>query len=111
MSAIKYDNIHLYAQFGHLDSANFRKHLTGKNIAYTELTYRPEAVNEALMPLSTWFDDGEGGKVQFADMPILIYDTVLWESQDKTERYAKRTFAKTAKDLPKDFTSKATKNV
>ena len=63
----------------------------------------------ALAPLSTWFEDGNGGRVQFTDFPIIIYDAVYWEAEDNTDRYAKRSYSKTTAGLPADFISKADK--
>ena len=106
---IKYDLIHLYSRNASIDSNNIRKYLTDNKIAFTELKYPVEQMEAALAPLSTWFEDGNGGCVQFTDFPIIIYDAVYWEAEDNTDRYAKRSYSKTTAGLPADFISKADK--
>ena len=106
---IKYDLIHLYSRNASIDSNNIRKYLTDNKIAFTELKYPVEQIEAALTPLSTWFEDGNGGRVQFTDFPIIIYDAVYWEAEDNTDRYAKRLYSKTTAGLPADFISKADK--
>ena len=106
---IKYDLIHLYSRNASIDSNNIRKYFTDNKIAFTELKYPVEQMEAALATLSTWFEDGNGGRVQFTDFPIIIYDAVYWEAEDNTDRYAKRAYSKTTAGLPADFISKADK--
>lgn len=107
---IKYDLIHLYSRNASVNSNSVRKYLTDNKIAFTELKYPVEQMEAALAPLSTWFEDGNGGRVQFTDFPIIIYDAVYWEAEDNTDRYAKRSYSKTTAGLPADFISKADKS-
>ena len=107
---IKYDLIHLYSRNASVNSNSVRKYLTDNKIAFTELKYPVEHMEAALAPLSTWFEDGNGGRVQFTDFPIIIYDAVYWEAEDNTDRYAKRSYSKTTAGLPADFISKADKS-
>jgi hypothetical protein len=106
---IKYDEIHLYSRYASIDSANIRTYLDNNNIKYIELQYPIEQVAEAIAPLNTWFDDGKGGRVQFADFPIITFDEVYWIADDATDRYTKRTYATQTSALPSDFLSKAEK--
>jgi hypothetical protein len=107
---IKYDLIHLHSRNASIDSDTVRKYLTDNKIAFIELKYPVEQMEAALTPLSTWFEDGNGGRVQFTDFPIIIYDAVLWEAEDNSDRYAKRSYSKTIAGLPADFISKADKS-
>jgi hypothetical protein len=109
-AVLKYDQVYLYTRYASIDSANFRKFLKDNDIAFTELHYSVDAVSDALEPLNTWFEDGNGGRVRFTDMPIVIYDAVYWEADDNTDRYAKRWYAISSSKLPADFVSKAVKN-
>jgi len=107
---IKYDNLHLYTRYASIDSATLRKYLTDNNIAYVELTYSIDAAPDALVPLNTWFEDSNGTRVEFADMPVLVYDKVFWEAPDHSDRYSKRWYAQASTDLPIDFIEKSIKN-
>ena len=104
-TAIKYDSIHLYSRYASIDSAALRKLLTDNNIAFTELSYKMEAVAEAITPLNTWFEG-----VTFNDMPIIVFDAVYWEAVDGSDRYGKRQYAIDSNGLPSDFTKLAVKN-
>lgn len=110
-SPIKYSDIYLYSTIN-ADSAKYRSYLDSNLINYVNLNYADEEGKTAtLAALSTWFDDLEnpGQKIQFTQYPILVFESVYWESEDGKEKHQKRTFAVKADDLPSDFLDKATK--
>lgn len=98
---VRYDEIHLYAKPGQAASATIRKWLDAKGVAYTNLDYTDPT--ETLAALSTWFEDEEGNNIVFSDTPVLVYDRVLWEADDKSDRYAHRHYVTDVKKLPDDF--------
>ena len=106
---IKYDNLYMHSEYGQKTSSDFKKYLTDAEIAYRDLNYDNNSTSQCLEALSTWFDDGQGGKVQFTSMPVLTYDEIYWESDDKSVIASKRMYAVVSSDLPSDFTAKAIK--
>ena len=106
---IKYDNLYMHSEYGQKASADFKKYLTDNEIAYRDLCYENGATSETLAALSTWFEDGNGGKVQFSTMPVLTYDEIYWESDDKSVVASTRKYAVTSSNLPADFVAKAVK--
>jgi hypothetical protein len=106
---IKYDNLFFHSQFGHKASADFKKYLIDNSIAFRDVEFTEDAVSPCLAALSTWFEDGNGGKVQFAEMPVFTYDEIYWESDDKSVIASKRKYAVKSADLPSDFLAKAVK--
>lgn len=104
---IRYDEIHLYAKPGQAACATIRQWLDSKEVAYTNLDYQDPT--ETLAALSTWFENEEGNNIIFADTPVLIYDRVMWEADDGSDRYAHRQYATDVKDLPDDFVTLALK--
>lgn len=106
---IKYDNLFFHSQFGHRASADFKKYLTDNSIAYRDLEFPTDNISDCLAALSTWFDDGNGGKIQFTEMPVFTYDEIYWESDDKSVVASQRKYAVNSSDLPNDFLAKAVK--
>jgi hypothetical protein len=106
---IKYDNLYMHSEYGQKVSSDFKKYLTDAEIAYRDLCFEHDATTATIEALSTWFDDGNGGKVQFTSMPIFTYDEIYWESDDKSVVASKRKYAVTSADLPADFVTKAVK--
>ena len=104
---IRYDEVHLYAKPGQAACATIRQWLDSNKVAYTNLDYQDPT--ETLAALSTWFQDEEGNNIIFADTPVLIYDRVMWEADDGSDRYAHRQYATDVKDLPDDFVTLALK--
>jgi len=102
---VRYDQVHLYAKPGQAACATIRQWLDANGITYVNLDYPDPA--ETLAALSTWFEDGEGNKIIFDDTPVIIYDRLMWESDDGTDRYAHRQYATSVADLPDDFTTLA----
>lgn len=100
---IRYDEIYITVQRGHAASNDMIGWLTSNNIAVSVLTYGPEAINDALHPLSTWFEDDLGNKIIFETAPVLVFDEVLWEAPDGSDAYRKRKYATQISDLPEDF--------
>ena len=106
---IRYDEIHLTMQRGHAASNDMLSWLTSNNIDVNVLTYSPEAINDALHPLSTWFEDDQQNKIIFETAPVLTFDEVLWESEDGSDAYRKRKYATQISDLPENFLTLAEK--
>jgi len=102
---VRYDQIHLYAKPGQAACATIRQWLDGNGIAYTNLDYADPT--ETLAALSTWFQDEEGNDIAFADTPVLVYDRLMWEADDGSDRYAHRHYVTDVEDLPDDFTTLA----
>ena len=109
MAAIRYR--HIYSYSCDQEANSIHTLFENNNIAHTRLTYNSEQKPNVLLALSTWFDDDAGGKVQFSDFPIIIYEEVLWESADKNDIYEKRRYSFTADTLPADFIIYADKNI
>lgn len=106
---IRYDEIYITVQRGHAASNDMIGWLTSNNIAVSVLTYAPEAINDALHPLSTWFEDDLGNKIVFETAPVLVFDEVLWEAPDGSDAYRKRQYATQTSDLPENFVTLAEK--
>lgn len=102
---IRYDQIFLYAKPAQATSAAIRRWLDAEGIAYTNLDF-PDPT-ETLAALSTWFHDEDDNPIVFTDTPVLIYDQVLWESEDKSDSYRKRKYVTNTSDLPSDFATLA----
>jgi hypothetical protein len=109
---IKYTDIYLYST-NNAASATMRAYLDTNSIDYVNLNYVDDAGKTAtLSALSTWFDDTEkndGSKIEFTSLPILIFEKLFWESDDKSEKLQKRAYALTSDTLPSDFLTKAKK--
>ena len=71
--------------------------------------YSPEDIDDALYPLSTWFEDDNQNKIVFGSAPVLVFDQVLWEAEDGSDAYRKRKYATQTSDLPEDFVKLAEK--
>lgn len=99
--AIRYDDIHLYARRAQAASATIRQWLDAAGIAYINLDY--EDPTETLSALSTWFLDEDENPIVFDDCPVLVYEEVIWESDDGTDAYRKRRYVTDVADLPDDF--------
>ena len=104
---IRYDEVHLYAKPGQAACATIRQWLDSNGIAYTNLDYQDPT--DTLAALSTWFQDEEGNDIIFTDTPVLVYDKLLWEADDKSDRYAHRYYVTDVNDLPDDFVTLALK--
>lgn len=109
---IKYTDIYLNSTDGE-ESQAFRNYLDDNNINYTDLKYNPVPA-EHLTALSTWFNDPEFSpeqwvKIPVTKLPILIFEKLFWISEDKTEKYEVRWFAKTINEIPADFLQLADK--
>ena len=110
---IKYTDVHLYAT-NNTESAKFRQYLDKNLVNFVNLTYvDKDSVQINLDAISTWFIDPSDAalKIKFTKMPFLIFEQVYWEAEDGTERYIKRTYAMTIKELPEDFMEKVEKLV
>ena len=68
---IRYDEIYVTVQRGHAASNDMIGWLTSNNIAVSVLTYSPEDIDDALYPLSTWFEDDNQNKIVFGSAPVL----------------------------------------
>jgi len=106
---LRYDKINITVERGQAASNNMITWLTSKDIAITILTYSSEDINDALHPLSTWFEDDQGNKIIFETAPVLIFDQVLWEAEDGSDAYRKRKYVTQTSDLPEDFLTLAEK--
>ena len=106
---IRYDEIYVTVQRGHAASNDMINWLTSNNIAVSVLTYSPEDIDDALYPLSTWFEDDNQNKIVFESAPVLVFDQVLWEAEDGSDTYRKRKYATQTSDLPEDFVKLAEK--
>jgi len=104
---IRYDEVHLYAKIGQAACATIRQWLDSNGIAYTNLDYQDPT--DTLAALSTWFQDEEGNDIIFTDTPVLVYDRLLWEADDKSDRYYHRQYVTDVNDLPDDFVTLALK--
>jgi hypothetical protein len=111
---IKYTDLYLYSTTN-ASSATFRSYLDSNLIKYTNLNYNDaESVAINVAALSTWFDDpansgSTGDKIQFDGLPVLIFEKLFWESDDKSEKLQKRWYAKSVDELPSDFLTKVSK--
>lgn len=109
---IRYTDIYLYST-NNAASVEMRRFLDEHMIDYQNLNYVDADGKQAtLSALSTWFDDKEkndGSKVEFTQFPILVFEQLFWESDDKSERLQKRYFAKSKEEIPSDFIQKAIK--
>jgi len=106
---IRYDEIYVTVQRGHAASNDMIGWLTSNNIAVSVLSYSPEDIDDALYPLSTWFEDDNQNKIVFGSAPVLVFDQVLWEAEDGSDAYRKRKYATQTSDLPEDFVKLAEK--
>ena len=83
---IKYTDLYLYSTTN-ASSATLRSYLDSNLIKYTNLNYNDaESVAINVIALSTWFDDPAnlGDKIQFDGLPVLIFEKLFWESDDKS---------------------------
>ena len=109
---IRYDSLYLHSQYGQKFSADLRKYLNDNDIAYVDLVYNANDVNSntTLTALSTWFRDDANTAIIFSSFPVLTYDTVYWESEDKTMKSAVRNYFVSSNNAPSDFVSLTLKN-
>jgi arsenate reductase-like glutaredoxin family protein len=98
---VRYDEVHLYATPGQAACATMRQWLDSNGVAFTNLDYQDPT--ETLAALSTWFQDEEGNDINLTDTPVLVYDRVMWEADDKSDRYAHRQHVTDVSNLPDDF--------
>jgi len=106
---LRYEYLYLYTEIDHGGSSGFQEMLGAMNADCDVISYKPEAVAEAMMPLNTWnFDDMEG-VANFSSMPLLIFRDVLCESPDKKHKYFRTCHATSADQLPSDFKDKVMK--
>jgi hypothetical protein len=107
---IRYEGLYMHSKVNQTASASIKKYMFENNIAFVDLVYTDENKTETLSALSTWFEDSNGAKIVFNELPVLTYDTVYWESDDKTHKYAVRNYVVKASDIPSDFATLAVKN-
>ena len=107
---IRYDDLYMHGKKNQTLTVNVKKFLFDNNIAFNDLVYTDDNKAETIAALSTWFEDTAGNKIIFSDLPILTYDEIYWESEDKALKYAVRKYALQVSDLPSDFTTLAVKN-
>lgn len=102
---IKYSNVYLYNRINEA-SRQFRIFLDTNNVQYTNMQYRdgPEAASN-LVALNSWFS----GRAPFTDMPVLVFEKVLWESPEDGEVFQKRECAGSPDELPADWLIKVDK--
>lgn len=106
---IRYDEIYVTVQRGHAASNDMIGWLASNNINVTVLMYSSEDIDDALYPLSTWFEDDNQNKIVFGSAPVLTFDEVLWESEDGSDAYRKRKYVTQTSDLPENFLTLAEK--
>jgi hypothetical protein len=99
--AIAYRKIVLHAKRDQQESLAFEQWLNDNLIAFNLLAY--EDPSECLAALSTWFRDDQDNLIVFAQAPVLTYDEVIWEAEDKSDAYIKSRYAISADQLPADF--------
>lgn len=105
--AIKYDDLFLYNRTNEA-SRKFRVFLDTHAVKYVNLQwYDEDQIANNIAALSTWFISSrpEG----FSDLPILIYEKVLWEAPDGSDKYQKRHYSVDPGDLPPDWLDKVEK--
>lgn len=106
---IRYDTLYMHGKLRHIPSIEFRANLLSHKVDFADLVF--EDPTDCLVSLSTWFLTPEckadpslpPEKVQFSELPILTYDTVYWESDNKEHKYSVRNYALKPEDLPSDF--------
>lgn len=104
--AIAYRKITLHTKREQPESAAFEHWLNDKLIAFSLLNY--DDPTECLAALSTWFVDDQGKLITLAEAPVLTYEEVIWEAEDKSDAYVKTRYALSPNDLPTDFLNKTT---
>jgi len=102
--ALAYRKITLHAKRNHEESASFEHWLNEKLVAFNLLDY--DDPTECLAAISTWFRDAEDNQIVFSNAPVLTYDEVIWEAEDKSDAYIKTRYAISPNDLPADFINK-----
>lgn len=107
LSALRYEGLYLYSERKQIASVSFRAVLDLNLIDYQLLEYDADVVGPSIAALNTWVFDT--GRPNFTAMPILVYNKILWESPDKSEKFAKLCYAVSAEDLPSDFVEKTVK--
>lgn len=104
---IRYDQIHLHARREQPNSLAFAKWLDDNGVDYVALWYTDDRDN--LHALSTWFEDDDGNKIVFSSSPVLTFENLIWEADDKSDRYSKTNYATSPSGVPADFLELAEK--
>lgn len=110
---LKYTDIYLYST-DNSSSVEFEKFLNDNNIEFVKLHYATEHAEgkiTTIEALNTWFEDpsNPGSKIIFSDLPILIFEKLYWEAEDKSERLEKRDYIISLANIASDFIAKANK--